>query len=107
MRQQPDVGNPLPQRRDLNRNYGESEEQVLAKLLPCNQLLKIAIGCRNDTRIDLDCFQTADPLERLFLDDSQHFCLDGHVKFADLIEKHRALIGKLELSELSAECPCV
>src|SRR5262249_35622316 len=60
--------------------------------------LQITIRCRNHTYIERQIFQSADPTECPFLQDSQEFRLQAQLKLADLIQKKRALLRLLEQS---------
>lgn len=61
---------------------------------------QVAIGRRDDTHIDIDIADAADPPDLFFLEGTQYLCLQGYVEFADLIQKQRAVMGDLKKSFL-------
>src|SRR5690349_6215336 len=104
LREQAYVGNSIAQRRNVDGYDRKPKEQVFAKFLSRDLFLQVSIGGSHKTGIDTDRFDSADSFEGLLFDYAQDFRLDGNVKLTDFVEENRALVRKLELSDLAREC---
>ena len=58
--------------------------------------MQFAVGCRNDSDLDLDRARTTDPLKLAFLQHAQKFRLRPGRQLPDFIEQDRATVGELE-----------
>src|SRR5208337_3765343 len=69
---------------------------------------KIAIRGRHDSRIDVNYFPGPNPLETLFLNESQKFTLKRRAQVSNLVEKYRTAIRGFETAWLvfnsASEC---
>ena len=59
-----------------------------------------AVGCSDDPDVDVQIGRTADALERLLLQKPQHLGLQAGHHLADLVEEHRAAVGRLQQTPL-------
>jgi hypothetical protein len=75
-------------------------EKILAKAAGGNGRIEILIGGGNDTDIDLNLAVTAEPVERISIQDTQELDLSLQLQFADFIEEERTLVGKFEQAGL-------
>src|SRR2546423_3588521 len=94
-----DVVAALPQRRDRQRNYLQSEIQVLAKRSRAYGTQEIVIGRRDDAHVGANDFVASDPLNLLCLDRAQQLCLCVGTEIAHFIEKERSVMRQLEPSD--------
>ena len=99
IREQQDVGLPLPQRRDEDREDVEPVEQVFAERARGNGILEVLVGRRDQPHVDLDRLDAAEPLELMFLEDPQQLHLDPEIDVADLVEEERPAVRALEPSQ--------
>ena len=88
----------LAQRRHVERNDGEAEEEVLAEEAAADLVGQVLVGRGQDPRVRGDRLRAADAREPPLLEGAQDLGLraGGHV--ADLVEEERAAVGLLELS---------
>ena len=76
----------------------EAEIQILPESPSLHFFLKVFIGCRKNTHIDLNRFFTAYTLEFSLLKHTQKFYLYILIDFTDFIKKNRSAMGKFEFS---------
>ena len=74
----------------------EAEEEILTEGAFLDSLAQVLVRRCDDTQIKFDVLQTAQPPERLFLQNAQQFGLQHQRNFADLVEEQRTLIGEFE-----------
>ena len=96
-----DVVRPLPERRDGDGEYRQTEVQVLAVLSGRNGGFQIAIGGCDNAHVHLQRRGAAHALEALLLERAQNLRLQRQRQIADFIEKQRAAVGELELPRLA------
>ena len=87
LRQQADIGRPLPQGRQSNGHDIQAEIQVFAKLASGNQGGQILVGRRNDPHIRLDGAAAANGCEFTRLQNAQQARLRLHGHIANFIEE--------------------
>src|SRR5439155_21436658 len=88
----------LAQRRQVDRHDGEAVEEVLAELAGADSLGKIAIGGRDDARVDRNGRSAADAVDYFFLEYAQQLGLPAGAEVADFVEKEGAAGGGFELA---------
>ena len=97
-RERNDVVGPLPKRWKPNPENTETMEQVAAKEPSLHGLFEIGARGGDEARLELDGLCPAEPLESTLLDRTQELGLVERRKFANLVQKQRALAGKLKFS---------
>ncbi len=90
----------LAQRRKMQRDHVQPIVEVRSKGSLAHRLFQVAIGGGDDADVDVDALLAADAHELALLDDAQELGLKRRRQLAHLVEKDRALIRQLELSEL-------
>ena len=100
-RQDEDVVAALAQRRNLDREHRQPEEQVLAELPLGHPLLEVAVGRGDDADVDVQRLGAADPLETPLLERAQDLRLQRQRQLADLVEEQRAAMRQLEPAGLA------
>lgn len=96
LRQQHDIAMPLAQRREFQHVEGQAVEQVGIELTNVNKPWHVGVGRADDAGIDLHACGAAHALECAVLHHAQDFLLHRHWDEADLVEKKRVLVGRLE-----------
>src|SRR5713101_9089190 len=91
---------PIAQRRHRNRDDVQTEEEVFTELTACDGALEVAVCCGDGAYVDMDVVFAAQTGEFAVLQHLEQLGLKGRAHFADLVEKHRAVVGKLEFSRL-------
>src|ERR1700722_10299720 len=66
--------------------------------------VEIAIGRRDDSRIDVNRTLAADALEVLLLQEAQELGLEGGGQVGDLVEENAAAVSRLETAGLVLDC---
>ena len=98
-----DVFSSLAQRRDDEVNDVEAIEQVLAKVPVGDHRAEVAVGRGNDAHVHPRAGAIRPDLLQLSgLEEPQQQALHPQRHLADLVEKHRALVGVFELAGLVA-----
>ncbi len=64
-------------------------------------LFQLLVGGGDDPHVQRDIDLAANPANLLFLNGPQQLGLHGHVHFADLIQKDRTTVGRLEHTQLT------
>ena len=85
-----------PQRRHLDRQDVQTEEQIGAEPMLGDFLLEIPIRGGDHAHVDADVVRSAHALEALFLEESQQLGLKPGSHLADLVEEDRAAVGHFE-----------
>jgi len=91
-----DILHAVAQRRDLDGDDVEAEEQVLAEFLALDAFLEVPVGGGDDADVDLDGAVAADAFEFAFLEDAQELGLDLGRDFADFVQEDGAVVGEFE-----------
>lgn len=91
-----------PQRRNMDADHVEPVEKVGAEQAPLDLLFQVAVGGHQQPEIQLDLPGAGEALDGLFLNELQELGLDVGRQLADLVEKQRAVVGKLDFADLSA-----
>ena len=97
-----DVLLALAQGRDMDADHVEPVEKVGAEQAPLDLFLQVAIGGHQQPEVQLDLPGAGKALDGLFLNELQELGLDMGRQLADLVEKERAVVGKLDLADLAA-----
>ena len=103
LRQLDDVGRALAQRRDLQVDDVEAEQQILAEFALAHGVGEIAVGRGDDADVDRHRLAAADAVDDALLDRAQQFRLQPHVHFGDFVEQQRAAVRLLELADAAGE----
>src|SRR5258708_2273678 len=91
-----DVFGALSQWGNIQGDNIEPIEEGFPKAASRNLRRKIAIRSRDNARIDVYCVPAPNPLETLFLNESQKFSLKRRAQVSNFIEKYCAAIGGFE-----------
>jgi hypothetical protein len=91
-----DVFAALVQRRDVDREHVEPEEQVGAEPALAHGGRQVAVRGRDDPHINRDRLAAADPLDRALLEGAQQEDLRLLRQLADFVEEQRPPVGQLE-----------
>ena len=94
----------LPQGRNLNGEYIESVEKILAKLCICDQPVKAFVGGGEESDVNLDDLVASESFKFFFLDGPQQLGLHINIQGVDIVQKDRSLIGYFELPHSGAVC---
>jgi len=94
--QGPNVFRALPQRRHPNEDRAQPVVEIGPERAFAHGLLQVAVRRRDDPDLDPDVGRSADPLERLLLEESQELDLESRRRFADFVEIHRPPLRELE-----------
>ena len=105
VRQDGDLFPPVAQRRHVDRNDVEPKEEVFTKLAIGDRLFEVAVGRRDDADVHPYVVLTAEPGELAVLEHLQQLGLERRRHLADLVKKHRAVVGELELAGLLLDRP--
>lgn len=81
---------------EMNGNDVDPVEQVLAKLSVCDHFVQVLVGRGDDAHVAFELFDPAEPPELSFLQHTEQLHLHHRRHLADLIEKQRALLGRLD-----------
>src|SRR5262249_2403806 len=90
---------PLTERRKLDLDCIETEEQVLAEALLVRKLFGRGIGRRNDADIDRNGFVRSDRNHLPLLKCSQELGLKMQRQVADLVQEQGAVVRRLEAAD--------
>ena len=96
MGQQENVVFPLLERRQVDGNHAQPEEEILAELAFLHGQLEVLVRGRDHPHIHPDLLAAADPLDDLLLQEAQHLHLERQGQLADLVEKERPAVGQFE-----------
>ena len=86
----------VAQRRQLNRDHVQAEEQVFAKAAVGHRAGQILVGGGENAHIDLDRLATAHAFDLARFDGAQQFGLCFGTQVADFVEKECAGMRQLE-----------
>ena len=99
--EQRDVIAPVTQRRHLNGHHVEPVVQVFAEVAVAHLQGKIAGGGGDDAHVHLDLGAAPDPLEDLFLKDTDDLALGLHGHVRHLVEEKGSVVGPFERPHLA------
>jgi hypothetical protein len=102
IRQEDDVASPLAQRRQAEREHGETVIEVLAEVVLADGRQKIAVRRADDPDVGGLAVRAAETPDRTLLDDLQQLGLETLRKQADLVEEDRSAMGGLKEAGLGA-----
>ena len=90
---------PLAQRRQLDLDRVQPEQQVLPEAAGRDLLAEVRVGRRDDAHVDLARARRADALEVAGLEHAQQLRLQVQRHVRDLVEEQRAAVGELEAAD--------
>jgi hypothetical protein len=93
-----EVGLPLAQRGHEQRDALDAIIKVGPKPAGLHLVVERPRGGGDEPGVDGDLLGAADPHELVVLEKAQQFRLHSEGKLADLVEKERAVVGRLELA---------
>src|SRR5437763_622465 len=102
VRQQEDVVAPLTQRRQRDLDAANAVIEVLAKTSFLDGLIELAIRRRHDPDVGGTVRRLADTPELAVLEETQQLRLSGERHLANLVEKERPAVGRLDQSRAIA-----
>src|SRR6266704_757466 len=91
---------PLPERRNLERDYIEPKEEIAAKCSPIDLFFQLLVGRRNHAHTASNRRVASDRLESLLFERAQNFRLHAGAHVGNLVQKKCRAIRQLELSFL-------
>ena len=97
--EQGDVGCPLPERGDGDRDDLQPMVEVAAKRSRCDGILQVAVRGRKNPHVHTVRGVGADAGDLPRLEHPQQFDLRRHRHVANLVEKQRATVGVFELAD--------
>ena len=89
---------PLAERREQDRKHVDPVPQILPKRAVLHHRRQVAMGCGDDTDVDLHGRFSADAFDLVVLQHPEQTHLSRQRQFADLVEKQGAAIGPFEPS---------
>src|SRR5690606_6496766 len=90
LREQQHVAAAGPQRRDVDVDHVDAEEQILAEAAVLDRGLEVAVGGRDQPHVGLELLVGADRSNLALLERAQQLGLDLQRDLADLVEEQRA-----------------
>src|SRR5947209_4613371 len=96
VRQKIDVFAAVAQRRQVNLNGIQTEEQVLTKAPGSRFRIDVGIGCRQDPHVHAACGRGANTLKISRFQDAQELRLQVQRNVGNFVQKQCAAVGKLE-----------
>ena len=93
------------QRRQMQAQHRQAEEQILAERAFLDGFFEVAVAGGDQPDVDPDRPRAADPIDLAFLDRPQQFGLKADVHLADLVEQQRAAVRLLELPDATRRGP--
>src|ERR1044071_1664596 len=103
--QRKDIFRALSQRRQLQGDDVQPEEQVFTKGARGDVLFQIAVRGRNQTKISGNVRRAAETPERPFLKDSQKLRLHRQIQVTDFIQEQCSALRAVEQAELALMRP--
>ncbi len=97
------VGGPLAERRQLQVDDVEAEQQVLAEGAGARRFHEIAVGGGDDADIDRHRAGAADAVDDALLDGAKKLRLEPNVHFRDFVEQQRTAGRLLELADAAGD----
>ncbi len=94
--QQRNVFAALAQRRQIEGDYIQAVEKVLAEFPFLHHLPEVNVGGGNDAHVDLDFLHAAQVHKLAVLQNAQDLGLRVHAHGADFVEEKRAAIGNFK-----------
>ena len=91
--QKRDVLRTRSQGRKIDREYIQPVKEIGAKPPFAHHLRQVLIGGRDDTNVNASGACAAEPLELLFLENTQELGLQFERQVADFVEKQRSCVG--------------
>ena len=83
----------LPQRRQVDRNHIQAVVEVKPESADTHHLIKVPIGCTDNSKIDATRLAAADPFDFLFLQHPHQLDLNGRLHIADFIQEYGPVMG--------------
>src|SRR5262245_14386691 len=100
-RQTRNVVNALAQGRDPDREYVQAIVQVLTEAVVSHRLNQVSMRRGHNAHVDSSRALATKALDDAFLEDPQQLDLDLQRHVADLVEKYRRPVGRLETANLA------
>src|SRR5205814_509649 len=94
---------PLSQRRNLDWEDVEPVIEIAAKFPLVNQLLQVAVSCRDHAHVQAARLVASDSFEDPVLQDSQQLRLQLQREIAHFVEKQGSFVGQLQAAKLSGD----
>ena len=96
-----DIGGPLAERGQPDRERVDAVIEVLAKAAVANELVERPIGRGDQAEVHLHGTLSAETFESTILEDAKQLGLRDEGQIADLVQKQRAAIGELDAARLA------
>src|SRR5438309_2117128 len=101
IRQNRNVFDALPERRQRDADDVQAVVEVLTKVLRLDCLTRIAVGRRNEADVHHGILLLASHApNHAVLDDAEQLCLKRKAHFGELVQEERASVGYLQQSDL-------
>ena len=97
-----DVRAALAQRRQRQRDDGESVIEILAEAAPANRLAEVLVGRRDEPHVDGLVARAAEPAHHALLERLEELGLERLAEQPDLVEEDRPALGGLQETRLRA-----
>src|ERR1700685_965163 len=95
-----DIFRTFAQRRHAQLKLAKTMKEILTEAPGQNGSIEILIGSSHDAHIDGDFAVSAEPIERMTVQNTQQFYLSLKLQLSNFIEEECALVGELEESGL-------
>src|SRR6202043_526240 len=82
----------------------QAVEKIFAKPLLLDFLVKVLVGCRENSHVGIDGSGSAEPFELAVLQHAEQLYLNGRTDLSNLIEKQRAAVGEFKAAFLAGIC---
>src|SRR5277367_3813092 len=100
-----DILQSRPERRQFDRDDRQTVIQILSKLACLHQRLQVPMGGGNDPNVDTDRLRGSHFFYLTLLDQPQDPDLEVQRHLAYFIQKHRAPVGRLDLTAFMRQSP--
>src|SRR5262245_3485952 len=98
-----DVASPIAQRRDVDTDDIQPEEEVFPEATAAHGRFEVLVRRRHDPDVDVDGLATTNARELALLDDAQELCLQPERHVRDLVEEEGAAGGRFELADAALD----
>ncbi|MGB7296048.1 MAG: hypothetical protein WBC70_10705 [Candidatus Aminicenantales bacterium] len=95
----------IPERRRIDRNDVEAEEEIVTELPFADLFFQVLVGGGDNPDVDLADLARPNPLDLPFFEDPQHLRLGFEAHVSDFVQEDGPAVGQLELAHLALGGP--
>src|SRR5215467_1530122 len=96
-----DVLAPIAQRRNGERDSGDTEVQVFAKEFFTDAIGQITVGGDDDADVNIDALRAADTFETALFENTEQLGLAGKRELADFVKEERSALRQLDFADFA------